>query len=185
MKCCQCGTKVVASKELAETPGAQAICANCRSLSNYYQTERRCLVTKNICGTDTWMKGRPCKCEECQAYLDEYIDWLHRRVVKLRREVLVVSENPLVLEQLTLENISLRKENEDLKKDVPVCLHPDALIGTDGGGLICAYKTDRDHFKEKIKEARVALRDGKWALVDVKLTEALGDEYAAKRVRGE
>ncbi len=30
---------------------------------------RRCQVTKNPCGTDTWMLGHSCQCDECQAYL--------------------------------------------------------------------------------------------------------------------
>lgn len=34
---------------------------------------RRCEITGNECGTDTWMKGRPCKCDQCQAYLDELL----------------------------------------------------------------------------------------------------------------
>jgi hypothetical protein len=34
-------------------------------------SERRCLVTKNPCGTDTWAVGQPCQCAECQAYLKE------------------------------------------------------------------------------------------------------------------
>jgi hypothetical protein len=34
---------------------------------------RRCERTGNECGTDTWMKGRPCKCDQCQAYLDELL----------------------------------------------------------------------------------------------------------------
>jgi hypothetical protein len=29
----------------------------------------RCLVTKNRCGSDTWMVGRPCQCDTCFAWL--------------------------------------------------------------------------------------------------------------------
>jgi hypothetical protein len=29
----------------------------------------RCHVTKNLCGTDTWKEGEPCKCAGCQAWL--------------------------------------------------------------------------------------------------------------------
>ena len=29
----------------------------------------RCLVTGNLCGTDTWMDGGPCRCAECQAWI--------------------------------------------------------------------------------------------------------------------
>ena len=29
----------------------------------------RCLVTKNPCGTDTWLVGHPCDCASCQTYL--------------------------------------------------------------------------------------------------------------------
>lgn len=29
----------------------------------------RCAVTGNICGTDTWSVGQPCKCIPCQAYI--------------------------------------------------------------------------------------------------------------------
>lgn len=33
--------------------------------------ERRCLHSKNPCGTDTWMVGHSCPCDHCQAYLSE------------------------------------------------------------------------------------------------------------------
>ena len=26
----------------------------------------RCLVTNNPCGTDTWIPGKPCQCENCK-----------------------------------------------------------------------------------------------------------------------
>lgn len=29
----------------------------------------RCLVTKNMCGTDTWSVGQPCQCKNCQLWL--------------------------------------------------------------------------------------------------------------------
>lgn len=29
----------------------------------------RCLITKNVCGTDTWTVGHPCQCENCQRWL--------------------------------------------------------------------------------------------------------------------
>lgn len=29
----------------------------------------RCLITRNECGTDTWMVGHPCRCSHCQAWL--------------------------------------------------------------------------------------------------------------------
>lgn len=34
-------------------------------------TWRRCHVTKNECGTDTWKEGHTCPCLQCQAYLAE------------------------------------------------------------------------------------------------------------------
>lgn len=34
-------------------------------------TERRCIVTGNLCETDTWDDGCPCLCSECQKYLFE------------------------------------------------------------------------------------------------------------------
>lgn len=30
----------------------------------------RCVVTKNLCGTDTWMSGKPCPCPNCRLYFD-------------------------------------------------------------------------------------------------------------------
>lgn len=33
-----------------------------------------CQVTKNPCGTDTWMIGHPCECKHCRAYLTLYPD---------------------------------------------------------------------------------------------------------------
>lgn len=32
---------------------------------------RRCLATKNQCGSDTWMVGHSCPCVECQTWLRE------------------------------------------------------------------------------------------------------------------
>lgn len=29
----------------------------------------RCLVTGNLCGTDTWMVGRECQCTACQEWI--------------------------------------------------------------------------------------------------------------------
>ena len=31
----------------------------------------KCKITGNECGTDTWMEGRPCLCENCQRWLAE------------------------------------------------------------------------------------------------------------------
>ena len=31
--------------------------------------ELRCRITGNQCGTDTWMVGHPCQCDNCQAWL--------------------------------------------------------------------------------------------------------------------
>jgi hypothetical protein len=43
---------------------------------SHVQTNRRCQVTGNECGTDTWQYLKPCKCDECQAYMWEKIDAL-------------------------------------------------------------------------------------------------------------
>jgi hypothetical protein len=46
--------------------------------------ERRCEITKNECGTDTWMAGRPCKCKPCRDWCADYAktygltQYLHR-----------------------------------------------------------------------------------------------------------
>jgi hypothetical protein len=37
-----------------------------------FSPERRCEVTKNMCGTDTWMTGRPCQCAPCKSWLSDY-----------------------------------------------------------------------------------------------------------------
>lgn len=34
-----------------------------------WSTERRCDVTANLCGTDTWAEGKSCECASCQAWL--------------------------------------------------------------------------------------------------------------------
>jgi hypothetical protein len=36
-----------------------------------FSMDRRCEITKNICGTDTWTEGKPCLCKNCQKYLIE------------------------------------------------------------------------------------------------------------------
>jgi hypothetical protein len=33
---------------------------------------RRCEITRNLCGTDTWEVLTPCKCKQCQAWLMVY-----------------------------------------------------------------------------------------------------------------
>jgi len=34
----------------------------------------RCAVTRNSCGTDTWMEGSSCPCPSCQAWLSSAKD---------------------------------------------------------------------------------------------------------------
>jgi len=34
-------------------------------------TDRRCKITGNECGTDTWTVGQDCECVECQAWILE------------------------------------------------------------------------------------------------------------------
>ena len=34
----------------------------------------RCNVTGNPCGTDTWIEGHSCPCENCQRWLSESIE---------------------------------------------------------------------------------------------------------------
>ena len=31
-----------------------------------FEQVRRCSITKNPCGTDTWAEGQPCPCKNCQ-----------------------------------------------------------------------------------------------------------------------
>ena len=31
----------------------------------------RCVITGNLCGTDTWKDGCPCLCENCKRWLTE------------------------------------------------------------------------------------------------------------------
>lgn len=35
------------------------------------QTQRRCEVTGNLCGTDLWATGYVCPCPECRTYMRE------------------------------------------------------------------------------------------------------------------
>ncbi len=39
---------------------------------------RQCLVTKGWCANEKWEKDKPCKCDECQAWICETIDHLNR-----------------------------------------------------------------------------------------------------------
>lgn len=32
-------------------------------------SELRCTITANLCGTDTWAAGQPCKCPSCTIYV--------------------------------------------------------------------------------------------------------------------
>lgn len=43
---------------------------------------RRCEITHNTCGTDTWAYLVPCKCSQCQAYMWEELDYLNTRLTK-------------------------------------------------------------------------------------------------------
>lgn len=37
-----------------------------------WRASLRCFVTKNQCGTDTWMIGRPCQCPNCKLFLEAW-----------------------------------------------------------------------------------------------------------------
>jgi len=41
---------------------------------------RRCEITGNPCGTDTWEILTPCKCKQCQAWLMVYCTNLETRI---------------------------------------------------------------------------------------------------------
>ena len=72
-------------------------------------------------------------------------------------------------------------EQLDEATEEPTCPHPENIVGNDRGHLVCAYtaelehvKEERDKFRREMKRAQKAQRDGKWALTDAILTEALG-----------
>lgn len=44
----------------------------------------RCKITGNPCGTDTWIEGCPCTCENCQRYLLEYQERMSKGFVKIK-----------------------------------------------------------------------------------------------------
>ena len=46
--------------------------------------ERRCQVTHNPCGTDTWEAHTPCRCRACQAYLMDTIERLRADLARYR-----------------------------------------------------------------------------------------------------
>lgn len=56
---------------IEESAGTCALCADInvalRRLSQSGDTEMRCEITGNPCGTDTRMEGRPCQCKSCQS----------------------------------------------------------------------------------------------------------------------
>lgn len=56
---------------------------------------RRCKITTNPCGTDTWAVGRPCQCDECQAYLKETTETLAKfaTAVAPHRGLLIVTKS--------------------------------------------------------------------------------------------
>lgn len=37
------------------------------------ESELRCAVTGNLCGSDTWVPERPCRCTNCQYWLQKYL----------------------------------------------------------------------------------------------------------------
>lgn len=49
--------------------------------------ELRCEITGNPCGTDTWQKHRPCKCDACQRYLCESLTEAQKREREARAEL--------------------------------------------------------------------------------------------------
>lgn len=65
MKCALCGVYVSAPKELAETPGAQAICENCRSLRGSES------IFQNIDFSDKWANHTPMTREDFEDVVKE------------------------------------------------------------------------------------------------------------------
>ncbi len=53
-----------------------------------------CEVTNNLVGSDTWMKGHPCPCKMCQAYLQGVKDAEESARVRMMTPVI---EPPFVL----------------------------------------------------------------------------------------
>ncbi len=51
-----------------------------KRITGMFSKVLRCDVTRNECGTDTWMKGRPCQCSQCQQWLCEYNEQLYKDV---------------------------------------------------------------------------------------------------------
>ena len=58
---CNCSTDFFDTKEEAA--------AQWNTRADEPKTELRCVITKNICGTDTWVDRYPCPCENCKKYV--------------------------------------------------------------------------------------------------------------------
>lgn len=55
----------------------------------------RCAFTRNPCGTDTWSKDKPCRCEPCQKWLCDEIDRQSAELTRLQadlREIECIAE---------------------------------------------------------------------------------------------
>lgn len=48
---------------------------------------KRCLYSKNPCGTDTWQAGKPCPCENCQEWIDSTLLERTGKLNDLRRKL--------------------------------------------------------------------------------------------------
>ena len=69
---------------------------------------RRCEITGNPCGTDTWVKGTPCHCSQCAAWLDEKLEETESRLdevegLRRARDLQVVTATRLQLMQVVKE----------------------------------------------------------------------------------
>ncbi len=90
----------------------------------------RCLITKNPVGTDTWMEGHPCKCNNCQLMLV-------KAELRILKEVLY----------------NLRKEFEEIPRKLEY-VKADLELGTNEYDIINRCIEDAQALLARIQKAR-------------------------------
>lgn len=110
------------------------------------ETIRRCLNTKNQCGSDTWMYGYTCPCAECQA-------WLRDRPVAGTLRQLQTSL------PWTIRYSQDFRANPQTHKDMSHAL----LHVVKATGKLCALADDMDHDREVADDPTLRERYAKYA----------------------
>lgn len=109
--------------------------------------DRRCEVTGNLCGTDTWEARTPCKCRQCQTWLMEEMTRLQTAVSEAQR-----SEKNAIkrMDEIGVEAATLKQERDAAREQLREC------STCEGDGVMSAVVGYNPHEGEILEDAECA-----------------------------